>query len=201
LAYWVAARRAEINAPYRVESDNPHTTVLSGSTDAEFFKYKNKELDMHGIKRFWVTPVALAVGLAGCAAPLQQSYPGSNPPPSQGYPAQGQNYQLGMVDRIEVISRGAGDNVTGTIIGGIIGGLIGTQIGGGRGRTAATVVGAVGGAVAGNVIEGRQRADHETFRITVRLDNGATQTVTQDNVNDLRTGDRVRLDGNVISRV
>jgi tartrate dehydratase beta subunit/fumarate hydratase class I family protein len=27
------------------------------------------------------------------------------------------------------------------------------------------------------------------------------QTVTQDNVNDLHTGDRVRLDGNVISRV
>jgi outer membrane lipoprotein SlyB len=156
---------------------------------------------MHLGKAVWVAPAALAVGLAGCAAPVQQSNYGTNPPTSQSYPAQGQSYQSGTVDRIEVINRGAGNNVTGTIIGGIVGGLIGTQIGGGRGRTAATVVGAVGGAVAGNVIEGRQRADHETFRITVRLDNGAMQTVTQDNVNDLRTGDRVRLDGNVISRV
>ncbi len=146
-------------------------------------------------------PLAFAVGLAGCAAPLQEPNYGTNPPSSQSYPAQGQGYQLGTVDRIEVVNRGAGNNVTGTIIGGIVGGLIGTQIGAGRGRTAATVAGAVGGAVAGNAIEGRRRADHETFRITVRLDNGAMQTVTQENVNDLRTGDRVRLDGNVISRV
>lgn len=156
---------------------------------------------MHFSKALWVAPAALAAGLAGCAAPVQQPNYGTNPPTSQGYPAQGQSYQLGTVDRIEVINRGTGNNVTGTIIGGIVGGLIGTQIGDGRGRAAATVVGAVGGAVAGNVIEGRQRADHETFRITVRLDNGAMQTVTQDSVNDLRTGDRVRLDGNVISRV
>lgn len=156
---------------------------------------------MHIRKTIWIAPVALAVGLAGCVAPLQQPNYGSNPPPSQGYPAQGQSYQLGTVDRIEVVNRGAGNNVAGTIIGGIVGGLIGTQIGSGRGRTAATVVGAVGGAVAGNVIEGRQRADHETFRISVRLDNGTMQTVTQENVNDLHTGDRVRLDGNVISRV
>lgn len=153
------------------------------------------------IKGIWVAPIAVAVGLAGCAAPSQQPYYGSNPPSSQGYPVQGQSYQLGTVDRIEVINRGAGHNAVGMIIGGIVGGLIGTQIGSGRGRTAATVVGAVGGAVAGNVIEGRQRADHETFRVTVRLDNGAMQTVTQENINDLHTGDRVRLDGNVISRV
>jgi outer membrane lipoprotein SlyB len=146
-------------------------------------------------------PVAVAVALAGCAAPVQQPYYSSNPAPAQGYPAQGQTYQFGTVDRIEVITRGSGNNVVGTIIGGIIGGLIGTQIGSGTGRTAATVVGAVGGAVAGNVIEGRQRAEHETFRVTVRLDSGAMQTVTQDNINDLHPGDRVRLDGNVISRM
>ena len=146
-------------------------------------------------------PIAIAVGLAGCAAPDQQPYYGSNPAPSSSYPSQSQGYQLGTVDRIEVINRSAGNNAAGTIIGGIVGGLIGTQIGSGRGRTAATVAGAVGGAVAGNVIEGRRRTDHETFRVTVRLDNGSVQTVTQENINDLRTGDRVRLHGNQISRV
>jgi outer membrane lipoprotein SlyB len=153
------------------------------------------------IRGTWVAPIALAVGLTGCAAPYQQPNYGSNPSSTQGYPVQGQSYQMGTVDRIEVVSRSAGNNAVGTIIGGIVGGLIGTQIGSGRGQTAATVAGAVGGAVAGNVIEGRRRADHETFRITVRLDNGTMQTVTQENISDLRTGDRVRLDGNVISRL
>ena len=156
---------------------------------------------MKTMKSVLVLPAAVALALAGCAVPGQQPYYGSNPAPAQGYPAQGQSYQMGTVDRIEVITRGAGNNAMGTIIGGIVGGLIGTQIGSGTGRTAATVVGAVGGAVAGNVIEGRQRAAHETFRVTVRMDTGGMQTVTQDNINDLHTGDRVRLDGNVISRV
>jgi len=91
-------------------------------------------------------------------------------------------------------------NVAGTVIGGIVGGLIGHQIGGGTGQTAATIAGAVGGAVAGNQIEKRSRAANETFRVTVRLDNGGYQTVTQDNITDLRTGDRVRVDGNRVYR-
>ena len=150
---------------------------------------------MKTIQSIWLAPVA-ALALAGCAVPGQQPYYNANPAP-----AQGQSYQYGTVDRIEVISRGAANNVVGTVIGGIVGGLIGTQIGSGTGRTAATVVGAVGGAVAGNVIEGRTRAPHETFRVTVRLDNGSMQTLTQDSINDLHTGDRVRLDGNTISRM
>ena len=154
------------------------------------------------MKTVWVAVVAAVVGLAGCAAPVeQQPYYGSSPARSQGYPAQAQSYQLGYVDRIEVVQLGSANNAAGTIIGGIIGGLIGTQIGSGRGRTAATIAGAAGGAIAGNVIEGRRRAAHETFRITVRLDNGSMQTVTQENINDLQTGDRVRLDGNLITRI
>lgn len=151
---------------------------------------------MKSRKTILVVPVMIALSMAGCGSP-QPYYGGATSPPS--YPAQGQSY--GYVEKIEVIQRGAGNNVAGTIIGGIVGGLIGTQIGSGRGRTAATVAGAVGGAVAGNVIEGRRRADHETFRVTVRLDNGNVQTVTQDNIQDLRTGDRVRLDGNVVTRL
>ena len=155
---------------------------------------------MKTMKTIWVAPIAFAVGLAGCSTPSQQPYYGSSQ--AQNYPVQSQNYQpLGYVDRIEVINRGGGSNVAGTIIGGIIGGLIGTQIGAGSGRTAATIFGAVGGAAAGNAIEGRRRADHETFRVTVRLDDGSMQTVIQENINDLRTGDRVRLDGNLIYRV
>jgi outer membrane lipoprotein SlyB len=170
----------------------------------QFDVHNRKDMPMINMKSVLVLPIAVAIALAGCAAPAQQPYYGSNPAPAQSYPAQGQSNQsnqMGAVDRIEVINRSASNNTVGTIIGGIVGGLIGTQIGAGGGRTAATVVGAVGGAVAGNVIEGRQRAGHETFRVTVRMDNGTMQTVTQDNISDLHTGDRVRLDGNVITRL
>jgi outer membrane lipoprotein SlyB len=164
--------------------------------------YKEKSMNTKTTKTIWVAPIALAIGLTGCATPYQEPYYGSNPAPSQTYPAQAPSYQqLGYVDRIEVINRSGGINATGTIIGGIIGGLIGTQIGSGSGRTAATIAGAVGGAAAGNVIEGRRRADHETFRVTVRLDTGAMQTVTQENISDLRTGDRVRVEGNLVYRI
>jgi outer membrane lipoprotein SlyB len=149
-------------------------------------------------------PLALALGITGCAAPTATPY--SSPDygartTQPAYPSHSQTYQLGTVDRIEVIPRNAASNVAGTVIGGIVGGLIGTQIGSGRGRTAATIAGAIGGAAAGNVIEGRSRAANETFRVTVRLDNGTMQTIVQDSISDLRTGDRVRVDGNQISRV
>jgi outer membrane lipoprotein SlyB len=65
---------------------------------------------------------------------------------------------------------------------------------------AATIVGAAGGAVAGNQIERRSRRADETFRVTVRLNNGGTQTVTQSDINDLRTGDRVRVEGGRVYR-
>ena len=92
------------------------------------------------------------------------------------------------------------NNIAGTVIGGIIGGLIGHRIGGGTGNTVATIAGAAGGAYAGNQVQSRKRADHETFRVTVRMDNGQYQTVTQENIMDLRTGDRVRVEGNNIYR-
>ena len=52
----------------------------------------------------------------------------------------------------------------------------------------------------GNQVEQRRRAPHESFRVTVRMDNGGYQTITEDNITDLKTGDRVRVDGNKISR-
>ena len=108
---------------------------------------------------------------------------------------------MGYVDRIEVVKQGDSHNIAGTVIGGIVGGLIGSQIGSGRGNTAATIAGAAGGAIAGHEIQGRRRASNETFRVTIRLDNGSYQTVTQENIMDLRPGDRVRVDGNNIYRV
>ena len=141
-----------------------------------------------------------AVLLAACAD--QPYYGGQTTSSPSTYESQASSATVGYgyVERIEVVQKNAARNVAGTVIGGIIGGLIGTQIGSGTGQTAATIAGAVGGAVAGNQIEKRSRGANETFRVTVRLDNGGYQTVTQDNITDLRTGDRVRVDGNMVTR-
>lgn len=146
---------------------------------------------MKNICSIWTALTAAAILLAGCAGPEPQPYYASQPPPGYG---------VGVVDRIEVIKQGDSNNIAGTVIGGIVGGLIGHQIGGGSGQTAATIAGAAGGAVAGNQIEKRSRRANETFRVTVRFDNGGNQTVTQSDISDLRTGDRVRVEGGRVYR-
>ena len=153
---------------------------------------------MNNIRLIWTATIAAAL-LAACAGPETQPYYGSQSYPAQTYPSPPPAAsRAGVVDRIEVIRRGDSGNVAGTVIGAIIGGLIGHQIGGGTGRTAATIAGAAGGAVAGHEIEKRSRGANETFRVTVRYDDGAYQTVIQDNITDLRTGDRVRVEGDRI---
>jgi hypothetical protein len=82
----------------------------------------------------------------------------------------------GVVDRMEIVRRGDTSNVVGTVIGGI-----------------------VDGAAIGNGFHRRTRSD-ETFRISVRLDNGAYRTMDLASIFDLHTGERVWLDGNTLFR-
>lgn len=151
------------------------------------------------------TSLAIAIGsaalLAACAGPQYDQSTSSGPYSTYPYDSRAPaNALAGTVERIEVVPRGDNHNIAGTAIGAVVGGLIGSQIGSGRGQTAATVAGAAGGAIAGNQIEKRSRAPNETFRVTVRLDNGGYQTITQDNIVDLRVGDRIRLDGDRMYR-
>ena len=137
--------------------------------------------------------IAVAIVIGACAAP--------GPRPVDAPAARGQPYsdaRFGVVDRIEVIRKGDGSNIAGTVIGGIVGGLIGHQIGSGSGNTAATIAGAAGGAVAGHEIQRRSRGPNETFRVSVRTDDGSFRTVVQDNIVDLRPGDRVRIQGGFV---
>ncbi|MDB5812850.1 MAG: rane protein [Betaproteobacteria bacterium] len=144
---------------------------------------------------------AVAIVMAGCASDQSRPY-NTGPYDSRqgGYDSRQASYGQGVVDRIEVVKKGDGNNIAGTVIGGIAGGLIGHQIGSGRGNTAATIAGAAGGAMAGNEIQ-KRRGNNETFRVTVRMDNGANEVVTQDDISDLRTGDRVRVEGGRLSRL
>jgi outer membrane lipoprotein SlyB len=146
-----------------------------------------------------ISTVAIATAIsAGFAVSQPQPYDVS-PQTYEAPPPAG--YRVGIVDKIEVVKKGDGHNAAGTVVGAVVGGLIGHQIGSGSGRTAATIAGAAGGAVVGHEVQGRSRAAHETFRVTVRYRNGDYQVVTQNDITDLRTGDRVRVEGDRIFRL
>src|SRR5687767_4483417 len=144
---------------------------------------------MKDVKSILSATCAATVLMAGCASDPYYSSPApvyqGQGYPSQGHPyppAQGQYSYYGVVDRIEVVRKGDSNNIAGTIIGGIVGGLIGHQIGSGSGNTAATIAGAAGGAYVGNQAQARSRGPNESFRVSVRMDDGTYRTVTQDNI-------------------
>lgn len=61
----------------------------------------------------------------------------------------------------------------------------------------AAATGAVGSSTAGTT--GSSGAG-EAYRITVRMDDGSTQVLTQDTIPDFRSGDRVHVESGVIHR-
>ena len=99
----------------------------------------------------------------------------------------------GRVSQIEVIPVSSRTSGAGAILGAVVGGVLGHQVGGGSGRDAATVVGAIGGAAVGNQIERRNRRDDEVYRVSVHLNNGALAQFDYQRIDDLRVGDRVKV--------
>ena len=141
------------------------------------------------------TFITVAAMMSGCASTSSQPVSSSSSYSGAAY---------GVIDAIE-ITRGSSDGSTsigaGAVIGGVVGGVLGHQVGGGTGQDVATVAGVVGGAMAGHEIEKRNKQQQQdVYRIRVRLDNGGVQTVTQQSINDLRVGDRVRIENDRVSR-
>jgi outer membrane lipoprotein SlyB len=169
---------------------------------------------MHKSRIASIASVTVLAGmLAACAAPYYPNqptsgYPASSYPAAGGYPATttAPNYvEYGRVSNIEVVqaaSAGTNNGTAGTLIGGVVGGLLGNQVGSGGGRSAATVLGAVGGAVVGNQIANRNAgpATGAVYRITVQTDGGQWRAFDVNATGDLRVGDRVRIDNNVLYR-
>ena len=167
---------------------------------------------MNPVKCTSILLAAAALGLAGCSTPYPNDpgaypayptsqYPAYPPYPTSQYPTYPDNRyaRWGYVESVEVVPgdpRPAGVGV-GAIGGAIAGGVLGNQIGHGTGRAAATVGGAVAGGVIGNEIEKRvdaNRAGPTLYRFRVRMDDGSYQTFTQDTHENIRPGDRVRID-------
>jgi outer membrane lipoprotein SlyB len=138
----------------------------------------------------------VAALMSACA---NNGYQHASPPPSYS------GTMYGVIASIEMVpgdSGGiAGSGIgAGTVIGGVVGGVLGHQVGGGTGKDIATVAGVVGGAVVGHEIEKSNQQQQNVYRIQVRLDNGGSQTMTQQSLNDLRVGDRVRIENGNLYR-
>ena len=122
-----------------------------------------------------------------------------------GYPQQNSNSytQYGVVQSITQVQQQSTSTPigAGTIVGAVVGGVLGHQVGSGNGNTAATVLGAAGGAYAGHQLEkSNQTPQGNLYQLSVRLNNGSYQTLTQATNNDIRVGDSVRIDNGVAAR-
>lgn len=152
--------------------------------------------------------IAAAAALSACAVQEPSPNVPSYAARAEPYAGRGEVVEpryarnTGVVRSIELIrgERSSGVSPGGTIIGAVVGGVLGNQIGEGRGRTAATVAGAAGGALAGNAIGQRTQTSADTYRVAIQYDGGGNQYIDVPEPGDLRTGDRVRVDGNQISR-
>lgn len=139
---------------------------------------------------------AATVALAGCAttSPGYGTGYGNAPYPSNSAAC----YDCGTVTRIQMISKGRSNvpNATGAVLGGIVGAAAGRELAEdesqGRQNTA-TVAGAIAGAVAGNAIQNRTQANNNTYNIQVRMGDGRTVVVTQNDLGGIREGSYVRV--------
>jgi outer membrane lipoprotein SlyB len=171
-----------------------------------------------------VTALAAMLAACGTVDPYgPNNYPSSAPVssypsttyPTTTYPATTNSFvEFGRVSNIELVQATntmgapAGEtrnSTAGTLIGGVVGAVLGSTIGGGSGRAAATVLGAVGGAVVGNKIAKNRDGTYVSdtgavYRISVQTDRGDWRSYDVSATGDLRVGDRVRIENNVLYR-
>lgn len=148
-----------------------------------------------------VLALAGLMALGGCET---MSNPNAASSSGTAYPANVYS-GYGVVQSIELVKQGSGGIGgsgigIGTIAGGVIGGVLGSQVGQGRGQTAAAIGGAAAGAYAGHELEKRQQQTADAYKFTIRMDDGAYQTLTQSTSDNLRVGDRVKIENGVMQR-
>ncbi len=104
----------------------------------------------------------------------------------------------GTIQTVEVIPRKQGLGL-GTLAGAAVGGIVGNQVGGGTGRTVATAAGAAGGAYVGHEIERRRGANDPIYKVTIKMDDGSTQSFAQEAAPTVKQGDRISITNGVLS--
>lgn len=149
-----------------------------------------------------VTSGLIAIGASGCAsdgyAYRDRYHDGYAYDDYRGDYRTARCGNCGVVTRIDgsYYGRDRDDGTGGAVVGALIGAAVGNQIGSGDGRRAATVAGAVAGGVAGKHIDERNGSG-DRFEVVVRMDNGRTLVLEQRNLNGIREGSRVIVNGGV----
>lgn len=149
--------------------------------------------------------------LAGCESMNNAAAPSSTGNAYPGSVNTGGAYSgYGVVQSVELVQQAAAGSTgiggsgvgIGTIAGAVVGGVLGNQVGGGTGRSVATVAGAAGGAYVGHELENRQQTrSPDMHRMTIRMDNGSMQTLTQGTSGNIRVGDRVQIENGIARRI
>ena len=139
---------------------------------------------------------AAALAVTGCATTAG----GSAGMGSSGYGSYGNSastancMDCGTVLRIEQVG-GTSSGGTGAVIGGLVGAAAGRELADDRStgrRNTATVAGAAAGAVAGSAIQ-RNVAGGGQYNVHVRMNDGRTTVVTQNDLGGIREGSYVRV--------
>ena len=149
---------------------------------------------------------ALALGLAaaltaGCATQAYQPVAGPATPAGPAYGHRGEaRAEYGQVHSIDLIRAQQQTTGGGGLVGGVIGAVVGRQFGSGSGRSVGTLVGAVSGAIIGNEIEKNQRGARDFYRVVVRTGQGELRSFDYAQLDDVRVGDRVRIENNQVYR-
>jgi outer membrane lipoprotein SlyB len=144
-----------------------------------------------------VAGLMVVLALAACTT---TNYPPNNVANVAVAPSGNAYSGYGVVQSVELVRQDRSGIGLGTVAGAVIGGVVGHQVGSGRGNTAATVVGAAGGAYVGHELESRQQQNADAYKVTIRMEDGAYQTLTQNTNGDFRVGDRVRIENGVLQR-
>jgi outer membrane lipoprotein SlyB len=142
------------------------------------------------IQMIGATALFATLAIAGCAT-TAPGYGYGNAPVSSGAAC----YDCGTVTRIEAGSGSRVPNATGAVLGGIVGGVAAREVAKNQtdseGRqNSATAAGVVAGAVVGNAIQNRTGMG---YNIYVRMSDGRSVVVSQDDLGGIREGSYVRV--------
>lgn len=145
------------------------------------------------VKKLVVPVLALVLFSTGCAS-LGDLSPKSNAPQPIASNVNG----TGTIESIDIVPRTQGLGL-GSLAGAAIGGVLGNQVGGGLGNTVTTIAGAAGGAYVGHEMEKNKRAENKIYKVTIRMDDGTTQSFAQELAPTLHAGEKVRITNGVLS--
>ncbi len=139
-----------------------------------------------------VAALGTGVGISGCE---NMNLGGSS---EQVKPIATNVNGTGTIQSVDIVPRRQGLGL-GTLAGAAVGGIVGNQVGGGTGRTVATAAGAAGGAYVGHQIERSRSSSDQIYKVTIKMDDGTTQSFAQEAAPTVKQGDRVTITNGVLS--